>query len=83
MNKQAKVEEKDSYMDLFVLRQECGAAFVWNCWWIIVNTHAHLCTFGHLLKILLYIYSCRIQRYFYIQHLNHICPIQEEKTWNN
>ena len=31
MNKQAKVEEKDSYMDLFVLRQECGAAFVCNC----------------------------------------------------
>ena len=28
MNKHAKVEEKDSYIDLFVLRKECGAAFV-------------------------------------------------------
>ena len=23
-----RVQEKDSYIDLFVLRQECGAAFV-------------------------------------------------------
>ena len=38
---------------------------------LIVNTH--LSTFGNLLKILLYICSCRIQGYLYIQHLNHIC----------
>ena len=31
MNKHAEVEEKDSYLDLFVLRKECGAPFVQNC----------------------------------------------------
>ena len=31
MHKHVEVEEKDSYIDLFVLRQECSAAFVWNC----------------------------------------------------
>ena len=71
MNKHAEVQEKDPYIDIFVLRQECDAAFAQNCGGIIVNTHPG--TFGHLLKILLYICSCRIQGYLYIQHLNHIC----------
>ena len=76
------------YRHTFVSQQECGAAFLKNCWGIIVNTH--LSTFGHLLKIPLYICSCRIQFYFYIQHLNHICVLPDcthqrlkEKIWSN
>ena len=67
MNKHAEVQEKDPHIDLFVLRKECDASFVQNCGGIIVNTH--LGTFGHLLKILLYICSCRIHSAFE----SHLC----------